>query len=245
MARVFITGSASGLGQLTAELLVEQGHRVVLHARNAERAGEAMDKVLGAESVVTGDLSSIEETKKLAHEVNALGKFDAVIHNAGIYSGPAQQIFTINILSPYVLTCLIQKPERLIYLSSDKHLQGSARLENFMANGDKVSYSDSKLDVLMLCKAVARKWPHVYANAVNPGWVPTKMGGQDAPDDLQKGFETQAWLAVSTENSARVTGRYFYHQREKEYHPQADDVQLQEKFLDLCKEITGVSFPER
>ncbi len=85
MARIFITGSADGLGHLAAKLLVDQGHHVVLHARNAERGRQALGKVHGAENVLTADLASIDETKKLAAEVNALGGFDAVIHNAGVY----------------------------------------------------------------------------------------------------------------------------------------------------------------
>jgi hypothetical protein len=91
--------------------------------------------------------------------------------------------------------------------------------------------------------AVARKWPEVVANTVNPGWVPTKMGGPGAPDNLEKGFQTQAWLATSNDDEAKVSGRYFYHQTEKHYLPVADDVNLQEKFLTLCEQITGIGFP--
>jgi NAD(P)-dependent dehydrogenase (short-subunit alcohol dehydrogenase family) len=243
MARIFITGSADGLGQLAAKALIAQGHRVVLHARNEKRAQEALDKVPGAETVLTADLGSIEETKQLASKVNALGKFDAVIHNAGLYYASAEEIFSVNTLAPYILTCLIQKPERLIYLSSDMQLQGRSKLESFKTDISRITYSDSKLHVLMLCKAVARKWPQVFANALNPGWVPTKMGGLGAPDDLHKGYETQVWLAVSNDEKAKVSGHFFYHQKETDYNPEADDVLLQERFLDLCKEITGISFP--
>jgi hypothetical protein len=95
----------------------------------------------------------------------------------------------------------------------------------------------------MLCMAVARKWPQVYANALDPGWVATKMGGQGAPDDLQKGYETQVWLAVSDDEKAKVSGRYFYHRKESRHNPEADDASLQESFLSLCQEITGASFP--
>jgi len=211
MARIFITGSADGLGQLAAKLLVEKGHKVVLHARNAERSRDALNKVPGAEKVLTGDLSKIEETIKLADQVNELGSFNAVIHNAGVYQTSAKEILNVNTLAPYILTCLIQKPKRLIYLSSGMHLQGSSKLEGFKDNINKITYSDSKLHILMLCKAVARKWPDVYSNAVNPGWVPTKMGGIGAPDNLQKGYETQAWLALSNDEEAKVTGEYFYH----------------------------------
>jgi len=242
MARVFITGSADGLGQLAANALISQGHKVVLHARNAARGNEALAKAAGAETVVTANLTSIEETIRLAEKVNALGKFDAVIHNAGVYNASAKDLFAVNTLAPYILTCLIQKPERLIYLSSDMHKSGSSKLGYFNTDGDNINYSDTKLHVLMLCKAVSRTWRDVYANAVHPGWVPTKMGGSGAPDDLQKGYETQVWLAGSDDEKAKVSGRYFYHKKEIPSNPEADNTALQVRFLNLCKEITGVSF---
>ena len=120
------------------------------------------------------------------------------------------------------------------------HLQGDASLRNFTSPG----YSDSKLHVVILSKAIARKWPDVFSNAVNPGWVPTKMGGRGAPDNLDKGYETQSWLAVSNDEEAKVSGRYFFHKRQKNYLPEADDIQLQEKFLELCEQYSGVRFPE-
>lgn len=243
MARILITGSADGLGHLSAKALAAQGHQVVLHARNSERARYAKQKVPGAEHVITGDLSDIAETKNVAYQANALGQFDAVIHNAGVYQAPPQEIFMVNTIAPYLLTCLIQKPRRLIYLSSSMHLQGRANLENFKKDSRRISYSDSKLYVLMLCMAVARQWLDVYANAVDPGWVPTKMGGQGAPDDLQKGYETQTWLAVSNDSRAKVSGRYFHHLTERRYNPQASDIMLHERFLNLCRDITGIPFP--
>lgn len=242
MARIFITGSADGLGQLSAKLLADQGHQVVLHARNAERGREAIKKVRDAETVLTGDLSSIEETKKLANQVNALGSFDAVIHNAGVYEVSAKDIFAVNTLAPYILTSLIRKPKRLIYLSSGMHLQGHSKLEYLERDVTRVTYSDSKLHVVMLAIAVARKWPDVYSNAVDPGWVPTKMGGHGARDDLQKGYETQTWLAVSNDEKAKVSGRYFYHQKERRHNPEADDTLQQDRFLALCAEVTGIAF---
>jgi NAD(P)-dependent dehydrogenase (short-subunit alcohol dehydrogenase family) len=242
VAKIFITGSADGLGELSAKTLIAEGHIVVLHARNAERKRDAFKRNPEAESVLTGDLSSIEETKDLAFEANKLAPFDAVIHNAGVYQTSSKDIFAVNVLAPYILTALIQKPQRLIYLTSGMHLQGRANFDNFSIN--KISYSDSKLYVLMLCKAAARLWRNVYANAVDPGWVPTKMGGRGAPDDLQKGFATQVWLATSNDEKAKVSGRYFFHQKERHSNLEADDVLLQEKLLDLCKKITGVSFPQ-
>jgi NAD(P)-dependent dehydrogenase (short-subunit alcohol dehydrogenase family) len=243
MARLFITGSADGLGQLAANALLEQGHEVVLHARNAERARDALKKNAKASAVVTGDLTDIEETKALAQQVNQLGKFDAIIHNAGVYQRTSSEIFAVNTLAPYILTCLVQMPKRLIYLTSGMHMHGIPKLDDFKDHVGRITYSDSKLHVLMLCLAVARKCSGVYSNAVDPGWVPTKMGGRGAPDNLQKGYETQVWLAVSNDEKAKVSGRFFHHQKEKRHNPLADDIGQQERFLSVCGEITGVSFP--
>jgi len=243
MPRVFITGSADGLGQLAAKALVADGHDVLLHARNETRGQDALEKVRGAEGVVTADLSDIQQTKQLAAKVDALGTFDAVIHNAAVYQTAGQEIFAVNVLAPYILTCLIERPQRLIYISSDMHEHGQAKLDILKTDTSRITYSDSKLLVLMLSKAVARKWPQVYSNALNPGWVPTKMGGRGAPDDLQKGYETQVWLATSDDKRAKVSGRYFFHKKETHYNSEADDVQLQDRFLSLCEEITGVPFP--
>jgi NAD(P)-dependent dehydrogenase (short-subunit alcohol dehydrogenase family) len=243
MARIFITGSSAGLGQLAAQRLADQGHQVVLHARNEQRAQGAMDGVPGAEDVLIGDLASIEETKRLAVDVNAIGRFDVVIHNAGVYRASGKDILAVNTLAPYILTCLIHKPQRLIYLSSSLHLQGDPAPERMTSWKGAVGYADSKLHMVLLAKAVARKWPDVYANTVDPGWVPTKMGGPSAPDDLEKGCETQAWLAVSADDKVKVSGRYFHHRREAHYHPEADDIALQDELLATCQQITGVRFP--
>lgn len=139
MARVFITGSSDGLGRMAAELLIEQGHRVVLHARNEKRGKEAMAAVPQAENVVLGDLLSIAQTRGVAEQVNKLGGFDAVIHNAGVgYREPRRiatedglpHVFAVNTVAPYILTALIQRPKRLVYLSSGLHQSGDASLKD-------------------------------------------------------------------------------------------------------------------
>lgn len=254
MARIFITGSADGLGLLAAKKLIEAGHHVVLHARNAERGKQAMKKAPGAAAVLIADLSSIEETKALALAANTLGTFDAVIHNAGVYQVPKNSVttedlpllFAVNSLAPYLLTCLMHKPKRLIYLSSGMHLQGNPDSEYFLTDTQNrigsVTYSDTKLHNVILAMAVARKWPDAYANAVNPGWVPTKMGGAGAPDSLEKGFETQVWLAESNAPQAQVSGQYFFHKKPANYHAAAKDIAVQEKFLNFCRQLTGVQF---
>ena len=243
MASILITGSADGLGQLAATALVDQGHQVVLHARNAERARQARQSVPGAAHVIVGDLSDVDDIRQVAEAANAWGRFDAVIHNAGVYRASAREVFIVNTVAPYLLTCLMHRPDRLIYLSSDMHLQGRAHLEQLARDQSRVSYSDSKLYVTMLCMAVAHKWPDVYANAVDPGWVPTKMGGPGASDDLQQGYETQVWLAVSEDRATQVSGQYFYHRTATPCNPQAGDIALQERLLSICGAMTGIAFP--
>ncbi|SDE94274.1 SDR family NAD(P)-dependent oxidoreductase [Chitinophaga filiformis] len=254
MARIFVTGSADGLGLLTAKSLISAGHEVVLHARNKARAKQTLEKVPGAAGILIADLSSIAETKTLASEANATGAFDVVIHNAGVYQIPRNSVgaeglpvlFAVNTLAPYILTCLMHKPKRLIYLSSGMHLQGDPKLDNLPEDLDSkhgyISYSDTKLHDVILAMAVARKWTGVYANSVDPGWVPTKMGGAGAPDSLDKGFETQLWLAVSNDPEACVSGQYFHHKRKAHFRPETRDITVQEKLLARCEQITGVRF---
>jgi NAD(P)-dependent dehydrogenase (short-subunit alcohol dehydrogenase family) len=254
MARVFITGSSDGLGRMAAQLLIEQGHRVVLHARNEKRGKEALAAVPGAETAVIGDLTSIAQTCGVADQVNRLGSFDAVIHNAGVgYREPKRiatedglpHVFAVNTLAPYILTARIQRPKRLVYLSSGLHRSGDANLKDLAWehrpwNGQQ-AYSDTKLHDVLLAFAIARRWANVLSTALEPGWVPTKMGGPGAPDDLDAAHRTQVWLAVSDDPAAMVTGKYFYHMRLREPHRASYNTELQEALLDACKRLSGVN----
>jgi NAD(P)-dependent dehydrogenase (short-subunit alcohol dehydrogenase family) len=255
MARVLITGSSQGLGLMAGELLVQQGHSVVLHARNASRAADTRAALPAAEDVLVGDLSSIEEMRSVAEQANGTGRFDAVIHNAGVgyrerhivTADGLSHVFAINVLAPYLLTALIAPPDRLVYLSSGMHQGGSADLadpqwEHRRWQGAQ-AYSDSKLFDVLLAFGVARRWPGVRSNALEPGWVPTRMGGPGAPDDMSQAHVTQAWLAVSEDPAAEVTGEYFYHQRRRRPAPAAHDVAAQNALLDYCAGLTGTPLP--
>jgi NAD(P)-dependent dehydrogenase (short-subunit alcohol dehydrogenase family) len=256
MARVLITGSSDGLGLMAGELLAHVGHAVTLHARNARRAVDARRALPAAEQVVVGDLASIEEARQVAEQANALGLYDAVIHNAGVgYREPRRvetadglsQVFVVNVLAPYLLTALITRPSRLVYLSSGMHKSGNPDLDDLQWarrswNGAQ-AYADSKLFDVVLAFAVARRWPGVLSNALEPGWVPTKMGGAGAPDDLSLAPVTQVWLAVSDDPVATVSGDYFYHQQPRTVHPAARSVEVQDSLLEQCAELTGVVLP--
>lgn len=242
MEKIFITGSADGLGFLAARKLVAEGHQVYVHARNPGRAADTLAKLPGAAGVLTADLADMTQTKQLAGELNRLGVFDAIIHNAGVYRASGAEIFAVNVMAPYLLTALVTMAGRLVYLSSGMHRGGRPLLD--AAEVGQITYSDSKLLINMLANAVARLYPSTRANAVDPGWVPTKMGGRGAPDDLDKGYETQVWLATSDAPEALVSGRYFYHRREQVPHRDAGDEGLQQRLLQVCAGISGIGLAE-
>jgi NAD(P)-dependent dehydrogenase (short-subunit alcohol dehydrogenase family) len=241
MARIFITGSADGLGRAAAETLLEDGHEVIVNARSTHRLTAVNDLIDAGASAVVGDLADLHQTRAVAEQVNRLGPVAAVIHNAGIYSG--RQIMPVNIVAPYLLTALIDRPQRLVYLSSGSHYGGRADLTGVDWSGQRKtgSYSDSKLFVTTLAVAVARIWPDVYSNAVDPGWVPTKMGGPGAPDDLRLGHLTQEWLATSDDSEALTSGGYWFHQRLRTPQPAVRDLRFQDDLLDALVRYTGLS----
>jgi NAD(P)-dependent dehydrogenase (short-subunit alcohol dehydrogenase family) len=256
MSRVFITGSSDGLGLMAAQLLIDQGHEVVLHGRNADRTREARSKAPKAADTVTGDLATIAGATQLARQANRLGPFDAVIHNAGIGYREArreeadagiQKVFAVNVLAPYILTALLSKPHRLVYLSSGMHHGVRPQMDDLQWlrrrwNGAE-AYAESKLCDVILAFAVARRWPGIVSNALEPGWVPTKMGGPSAPDDLAQAHLTQAWLAASGDRLASSTGEYFYHQKLRNPNPIARDPDIQDGLLALCGKLSGIPFP--
>jgi NAD(P)-dependent dehydrogenase (short-subunit alcohol dehydrogenase family) len=255
MARVFITGSSDGLGLMVGQVLADQGHRVVLHARSDARATDAKKALPKAEAVVIGDLASLAATKDLAAQVNALGSFDAIIHNAAVgyreghrtTSDGLPHVFAINTLAPYVLTAMTERPKRLVYLSSGMHERADANLDDILWRKRKwdgsSAYAESKLHDVMLAFVVARLWPNVLSNAVTPGWVPTKMGGASAPDDINQAHLTQAWLATSDDAEAKTTGGYFYHLKRREPNSEAREISVQDRLLAICQEVSGVDLP--
>ena len=253
MSRVFITGSTDGLGRAAARVLMDEGHEVVLHARTRARAAAVADLAQHAAGVVIGDLSSAAETRLLADHVNDIGRMNAVIHNAGIFLEPSRsataeghaKTLAVNTLAPYMLTGLMHRPDRLIYLSSGMHQGGTGSLRDidwterqWNAAG---AYSETKLHVTALALTLARGWPDVLSNAVDPGWVPTKMGGAGATDDLEMGHLTQTWLAVSDDPAATVSGGYWYHRQRQTPAQEARDPAFQDQLMDRLAALTGIS----
>jgi NAD(P)-dependent dehydrogenase (short-subunit alcohol dehydrogenase family) len=188
----------------------------------------------------------------VADQVNAIGGIDAVIHNAAIYAN-AQRVATpeghartlaVNVLAPYLLTAWAQRPARLVYMTSDMHASGDSSLQDLdwtKRSWDGVqAYCDSKLFITTLALALARRWPDRCVNAVNPGWVPTRMGGPGAPDDLQLGQRTHTWLAVSDDPDATTSGGYWHHQRRQAPPSTALAETFQDALLEELIQLTDV-----
>jgi NAD(P)-dependent dehydrogenase (short-subunit alcohol dehydrogenase family) len=241
VTRVLVTGSTDGIGRATAQRLLDHGHDVVVHARTPARLSSVQDLIDRGAGTVFGDLSHVTEARELAQQANGLGRFDAVIHNAGTMNGSS--VLPVNVVAPYVLTAEMERPGRLIYLSSGMHHSGRPDLTGVDWSGIRAtrSYSDSKLFVTTLMAAVARLWPDVLAHAVHPGWVPTRMGGSSAPDDLALADVTQVGLAVTEDPVALVSGRYWFHQQVQAPHPAVHDVAFQDELIASLAAYTGVT----
>ncbi|CAK7203058.1 hypothetical protein SEUCBS139899_005787 [Sporothrix eucalyptigena] len=246
MARIFITGSTDGIGLLTAKKLVADGHQVVLHARNQKRAAAAQAACPGAEMVLVGDLSNLAETKALAAAAKESGAFDCVIHNAGVYRGQDNavsrdtgypRLFVVNTLAPYVLAALIPLPSHLVFVSSSMHYGGRPKLDTMPRN---VTYSDSKLHNVMLGKYFARHGK-TQASSVDPGWVPTKLGGRSAPDSIEDSVKTYVMAALGTGAAATApNGAYFVNSQKGRPQAVADDETLQDALVAKLAELSGV-----
>ncbi|MEV4411529.1 SDR family NAD(P)-dependent oxidoreductase [Catellatospora sp. NPDC049609] len=255
MKSVFVTGSAAGIGLQTARDLLAAGHRVVLHARDEQRAAQVRAAVPTAAAVVVGDVSSLAQTRSLAAAANEHGPYDTIVHNVGIGSAAEravtedgiERILAVNVLAPYLLTALMPLPERLVYLTSGLESGGRADFADLQFERKPwrgmQAYSDSKLHDVTLAFAVARLFPAVLSNAVDPGWIKTRMGGPGAPDELPEGAETQVWLATADAAEVGFSGRYLKRRQSLRANPAAYDVTVQDRLLAACAQLTGEKFP--
>ncbi|MCI1634603.1 SDR family oxidoreductase [Bifidobacterium sp.] len=244
-SKVLVTGSTAGIGQLAANYLIHRGFSVVAHARGDKRAADARRDLPGLDSVVVGDFNNLDRSRELADELNSLGPFDAVIHNAGIYTGEPEELLTVNVLSPYVLTALMDKPKQLIYLSSDLQSSGSFDEAKIIDANPQTSYHDTKLYLLTMSNYLAAHWSNVQVNAVTPGWVPTKMGFADGntttPDTLKTGYMTQVRLV---EGEVAGTGQFLFKDQAFPMNPQSQDPEVQRRLFTALEQRTGVELPQ-
>jgi NAD(P)-dependent dehydrogenase (short-subunit alcohol dehydrogenase family) len=254
MARVFITGSADGIGQAAAKILAEQGHAVFLHARNSTRASQALAAVPKAAGVVIGDLSTVAGCKALAAEADKAGPFDAVVHNAGLglttdgskTADGVASVFAVNSLAPFVLTALMERPKRLLYVSSGLHMGGDESLKDVAWTERKEfqpaqAYNDTKMHNVLLANAVAKHWPEVQSASLDPGWVKTKLGGEGAPGSTDPPAQMIAAYAAGDSAAGNKTGVYLNPEGVGSPHEATGKAEKQDALLEIYEGISGVS----
>ncbi|WP_431070772.1 SDR family NAD(P)-dependent oxidoreductase [Microbacterium phyllosphaerae] len=242
MALVLVTGASSGIGRLAAEGLARAGHDVVVHARSADRLPGGLVRV----GEVIGDLSEADAVRGVAEGADRFGAFDAVIHNAGVIDGP--DVFAVNVVAPYLLSALMVPPWRTIVISSSMHRSGTPDLANLDFARPEVRtrpYDDSKLFVTALALHLAVVRSAALVHAVDPGWVPTRMGGVHASDSLDEGSRTQEWLATApVEQIDPRTGGYWFHRRTQSPHPATLDPAFRTELIEMLADHTGVVLPQ-
>ena len=256
MSRIFITGAAQGIGAECAHQLIELGHEVVLHGRDATRAAAALEANPGAIGAVVGDFGSMDQAATAAAEANEFGPYDAIIHNAGIGGGGGERretsdglerIFHINVVGPYILTCLMPVAARMVYLTSGLEEKGRWTPEDLQwvtREWDGMqAYSDSKLHDSMLAFELASRHPGSSINTVDPGWIKTQLGGPDAWDPVDLGAETQVWLVTSDDPAATASGRYVKRREAHEPNPTVRDAQARAQLVLELERLTGLSLP--
>ena len=259
MARVLVTGSAQGIGAQTARELVALGHEVVVHGRSPERAGAALAQVPGASAVVVGDLASLASVRELARAANAQGPFDVVIHNAALGPGPQapattgdglEQMIQINVVAPYVLTCLMPLSPRMVYIGSDAHRYGEPTLAALKRGATPPeswtgvqAYADSKLLLQMWVFDLAANASHAAVNIVHPGWVRSSMGGPGAALSLDQGADTPVWMATSDHDLALGSGAFVHERAAEDVNAATTDPDQRAAVVTQLEELTGLVLP--
>ena len=254
MARVLITGSSTGIGQAAAISLARQGHEVVLHARNDQRAERALAAVPQAAGVVVADLASFQQTRDMVAQAERFGRYDTVVLNAGLGLKHATEreltadgnelMFQVNTLSAYLVPVLLPRPGRLIFTSSSVAGGGVLHLDdpNFTHRpfDGWQAYQDTKLHLILLALGFGRRWSDVESLAFDPGWVSTQMtlrNGDKPPLTSEHAGERLAGLVTAVEVPPDA------YDTERPWRPGKDEKnpEAQDGLLALCARLTGVN----
>ncbi len=213
MTTYCITGSTDGIGRATAARLLDAGHRVLVHARSAERGRPVVDQLSGDVDLVTGDLASLAQVRELAEQIAGLGPVDVLVHNAGVWvrgDTPRRSVdgfettFAVNVLAPHVLTALLsdQVTHRLLWLGSGTAGSGRPDPDDPGAATDaRRAYADSKAADVALAGAWGRRRPEIASAALDPGWVQTKLASPGAPGQVDSSANSLAFLATDADLS--------------------------------------------
>ena len=244
MARIFITGSSSGLGLIAGRQLAERGHRVVLHARDAAKAEAARGGLPQVEGIVEGDLETLAGMRAVAEQVNALGRLDAVIHNAGVgergtdrlTADGVPMVFAVNVLAPHVPDG-VDRATRPARLSQLQHALGGPACAS---RGALAGRTLGRADLLLAVRSWLRRLPlrrDSGPRCARTRWIRAGCRRGWAAPPLRRpgeGARTQGWLAEGTEPEALVTGQYLHHRRITRPDPATWEASVHEEILSLC-----------
>jgi carbonyl reductase 1 len=208
MGTVLITGASRGIGREAARTLASEGWHVLSGVRDPKSAPPGTQ----AEAIEMEDPESIEALAKRLRARNQ--RLDALVNNAGIYSGPARHIWNVNVLGPLLLTRALEpllapnarvvmvtsslgqlsaQPPGLLKRLSDPKLS-LAELER-LANEAPGGYGASKAALTVMARLFAKelKPRGILVNAISPGWVRSDMGGPSAPRSVEQGAASVLW----------------------------------------------------
>jgi NAD(P)-dependent dehydrogenase (short-subunit alcohol dehydrogenase family) len=225
---IVITGATSGIGQVAAEKLAVMGGRIVLVARDKERAEAALTRLreVGPElahAVHFADLSLMAETRRVAAEIAAAEpRIDVLINNAGAIFGKRletaeglERAFALNHMSYFLMTAglrdrLVATPNsRIVNVASGAHRSGHIdfgdlqRAKNYKPYP---VYGTTKLCNVLFTRELARRLvgTEVTANCLHPGFVATRFGDQSGPL-YAIGVRIAKLGAISQEKGAQTT----------------------------------------
>ena len=258
---ILITGATDGIGRLTAETLLKQGHKVLLHGRSEEKLNaviEALASYKGQTDAFLADFSSLQSVADMADEViRKYSSLDVLINNAGIFKTAATRTddgldtrLAVNTVAPFLLTHkllpILKAGSRVVNLSSAA--QGSVDIQGLAGHkiysDDMAAYAQSKLAITMWTKTLARqlgeRGPMIVA--VNPasllGSKMVKQGFGVAGGDLSIGADILCRAALSDE-FAQASGKYFDNDsgRFANPHPDALNPELAEQVTATVRQV--------
>jgi NAD(P)-dependent dehydrogenase (short-subunit alcohol dehydrogenase family) len=207
---IVITGGTSGIGEVAAVNLAGQGARIVLIARDRERAAATMAKLKTANALANhaahyGDLSSIVDMKRVAKEVaDSEPRIDVLINNAGavflsrkISVDGLEMTFATNHMAYFVVTNILldrlksTQGARIVSTASDAHKSGKLDFDDLQSEKSYSSfrvYGTSKLCNILFTRELARRLEGsgVTANCLHPGFVGTRFGQNNASNIFLK-----------------------------------------------------------
>ena len=250
MAVICITGSSDGIGLATARVLVADGHRVLIHARNRDRGRPVLEQLRGETTLVTGDLAQLDEVHRLADQIHANGPVDALVHNAGIWvrgntprttADGLETTFAVNVLAPHLLTSLLaaELQGRLLWLGSGSANFG--RPDPATLGGPQEpsrAYSDSKACDVALALAWSRRLPGVASAAVDPGWVKTKLASAGAPGDVTSSADTLAYCCTQAD---LASAPYWKHRAPTPIPRHLQNEALQDAIASACDRLARIA----